>query len=705
MATPSTFGLLPHVHPRAAGDARYVAHRPDWGPWPSALPTAGPGEVGFGPVAGGFYPGGGNQPPFSSGWKGRSFGVGINPATADAMAARWADPEAAEAEFQAALYGDDPVALDLVFMRGHAMNRWDLLPAWYAKTWLVRGSVRSFAPPTGKAAAPLVLGPAPSPNPNQPQVYLLTGWDEDGAPTFATAPATWKPANGLAGTSPAAFTWPPSYWADPLHEVLRAWKLAPPARDVARGDGWDTLPAVSPTDAHASAWAWYWGRSAVLATPPPGYGLTSKYRGPHNWATLWKVQANSVEGLKWVPEKQSFTTTPAQWLAKSAWAGPFPAGLVSLAAAADAMRTSAEWQERASTWWQGYLTHCPAFGMPHTAGYLPPLWGAPSVSYRPHWWVVDADFLRERLDVAAPLLQSSVGPVADWDFHAETFRAAIAEWIAQDAHVVDPYGWWGHIACENWADQDIGDLLEVILPVAFVAVFAPAVATLLVGAFGLAGTTLAAALADIGGGVLGAGLQAEASGGTFAEGLDEFLDDPEDIVLDLVGAGIADEFGLDPDAVADAIDDPLGALADIGTELGADLLDDLLDVEPGTIGAALDAADTLTSDPMSFFDDILPDDFDEALEYGQTALEVAEVVDDFLDFFDDDPSTGGLGGLLGGVGGLGDNFGFGDDDDPLPPDFGPSDTALDLAPAVKGGSDFVPILAIGLLLIVVAKAA
>jgi hypothetical protein len=566
--------------------------------------------------------------------------------------------------------------------------------------------VRSFAPPTGKPAAPFVAAPANATGtPSVPNVWLVTGWDAAGAPQFALAPASWKPSNGLAGTTPTPYPYPPPYF--PGLQPLSApppWVLAPPPRDVARGDGFDTLPAVASTDAHGSSFAWWWSKGSALVTPPAGYGLQSKYLGAHNWAFLWKTQANSVEGLKWVPVGQSLSKPPDKWLSLSEWKGPYVEPLIALAFEADELRDSQAWQERAAAWWQGYLTWCPQFGMPHTAGELPPLWQRPTVTYRPHWWIIDADWLRERLDVPAPKVQTPLGPVDDWDWHADAFRAAIVEWIAEGAHVVDPYELDGHAVCEHWAEgPDLVDILGLVFALGVVAVIAPAAAAQLVGAFGFAGTSLGGVLADLGASTIGSGLGAEATGGSFAEGVDDVFDDPLDIVLDVAGAGVGDLLDLDPGFVEELLDDPLEVLED----LGAEFLEDVLEVDPGTIETALDVLEGEETFPMDFFDEFIPDSFGEALDLAGDAIDLYEGVEDILDLFnDDDDFLGGIGGVFGGgadgggqtppffEGGLSNDtaLGLGEDDDGAPSSAGSFMGSL------------APLLALGLLVFVAVRA-
>jgi hypothetical protein len=661
-------------------------------------------------VVGGFYAGGAKASTNQT-----HVGVGLNPATAEALAARWADPAVAQAEFKAALYGTDPVELDLVFMRAHALHRWDLLPGWYQKTWTERGTVRSFAAPAA-AKLPKVLDTFTSAG--QLSGLIVTGFDASGAPVLGTAKVTGTEFYGYTVAGPVApFVIPEK--ANPADALRYLGALTPPTT-VAHGDGFDTVPTTGlANQSTGGTWTWFWSKAAKWV-PPPHPSVKGGYYGLHNWDQVWKLQVNSVDGAKWVP--------------KSAWTGPFSTKLVGLALDADTLRDSPEWQEKAALWWSSYLEFCPQFGMPHTAGHLPPLWQRPSVSYRPHWWVVDADWLRARLDIPQP----QVFAAGHWydvpDWQAVAFQQAVADWIGEGAHIVDPYGWWGHIACENWAEgPDFVDILGLIFALGVVSVIAPAVAGSLVGAFGFAGTTLGGALADLGASVVGSGLGSEATGGTFGEGFEEVFENPIDVVVDLAGGvvedvldladgtvedlvdeieaaiedplellgdvaggALEDVLDLAPGTIEDLVEDPLGALGDAGAEL----LEDVLELGEGTIGGALDLLDgDVTENAMDLLDQFVPDSFEEGLDWIEEGLEIYDLFDDL---FDGDPNTGfDFGEFTDYLGGEGDEEG-GATPPTLPPDVG---LPGDFEPA--GGSsvlqDLAPLLVIGLLAMLALK--
>jgi hypothetical protein len=711
MASPSVFGLDPSTHPRAAKlvqppkpplgplpppvaalDPRYTAHLVDWTPWPDAMTTAGPGDVGFGPVIQGtFSPGGGKE---STTEVHRS--VGINPAQGDALTTRWPDNAAAQAEFSAALYGTDGVALDLVFMRAHALARWDLLPGWYAKTWLHRGTVRSFAAPAAPKL-PKVLETWTTAG--QLTGLVLTGFDASGAPLLGTAKVTGSAFLGFT-VAGAVTPWAEAWNPDPTKALRYLDTLTPPTT-AAQGDGFDTIASASPSNQSTTAtWAWFWSKGAK-STPPPHPGWSGGWFGLHNWDRVWKLQVNSVDGAKWVP--------------KETWAGPFPGKLVALALEADTLRDSDAWQEKASTWWKAYLEHCPQFGMPHTAGHLPPLYQRPTVTYRPHWWIVDADWLRARVDIPQPEI-FAVGKywkVPDWQ--AKAFQAAIEEWISDGAKVVDPYAFWGHQQCENWAEgPDFVDILGLLFAFAVVGTIAPALASSLVGAFGIAGTTLGSALADLGAAGLGSGLNAEATGGTFGDGFGDAFEDPIELAVDLGGGFVEDLAGLAEGTIEEVVDQIEAAIEDPLTLLdgfGGDFVEDALDLGEGTLETVGDLlAGEVPEIPMGWFDDILPDSFEEGLDFAEDALDLYETVEDI--FGGDDGFGGTAGGIAGGAGDLLDLLGggIGGGGGGIGAGGGgggglPADTGLGLTPAKPSSTltDLAPVLAIGLLALVVVR--
>jgi hypothetical protein len=259
----------------------------------------------------------------------------------------------------------------------------------------------------------------------------------------------------------------------------------------------------------------------------------------------------------------------------------------------------------------------------------------------------------------------------------------------------------GHTWCENWAEgPEFVDILGLIFALGVVAVIAPAMAAQLVGAFGFAGTTLGGVLGDLGASTIGSGLGSEATGGSFAEGLEDVFDDPLDIVLDVAGAGIGDLLDIDPGLVEEFIDDPLEVLED----LGAEFLEGVLEVDPGTIETALDVLEGEEQFPMDFFDEFIPDSFGEALDLVGDGLDLYEELDDILDLFgDDDDFLGGIGGVFGGGA---------DGGGQTPPTLEgglESDIALGLGSEPKSTAGEVlgslaPLIALGLLAFVVVRA-